>query len=63
MQRVSKLVVMRPIGEQLKELRARRAALDVAIQKLEAVQQRRLQIQEKVRRINGAPAIPFRSAA
>jgi hypothetical protein len=45
------LVDMKPIEEQLQELRERRSALDIRIQKLEALQQRRLQIRDKVRRI------------
>jgi hypothetical protein len=54
---------MKPIEEQLQELRERRSALDIRIQKLEALQQRRLQIRDKVRRINGVTAFPFPSAA
>jgi|tagenome__1003787_1003787.scaffolds.fasta_scaffold20973252_2 hypothetical protein len=57
------LVDMKPIEEQLQELRERRSALDIRIQKLEALQQRRLQIRDKVRRINGVTAFPFPSAA
>jgi hypothetical protein len=50
---MGKLIVMKPLNERLEELLQRRAALDVAISQLEDLQQRRLQIREKVRRING----------
>jgi chaperonin cofactor prefoldin len=57
------LVDMKPIEEQLQELRERRSTLDIRIQKLEAIQQRRLQTRDKVRRINGVISFPFPSAA
>jgi chaperonin cofactor prefoldin len=57
------LVAMKSLEEQLQELRERRAALDIRIQKLEAIQQRRLQTRDKVRRINGVTSFPLPSAA
>ena len=54
---MGKLVVMQSTGERLKELYARRDALNAAIEKLEEVQRQRREIAAKVRRINGASSL------
>jgi len=56
------LMVVKSLDERLVELRDKRAQIDTAIQKLETLQQRRLQIRDKVRRIN-AGVLSFPSAA